>query len=553
MVPVMMNARTTLGMIRSSALRTWTLVLALLLVPGILLAGELNVFFSPDGGFSPWNKDRKVVLKSGERIAPIPNNALRDFIERTPRGGQIKICLYALASEPHMDMLLDAAFKRGIYVKVLLDGVAAWTTELRKTFKDKIAERARKVHPKIRKRFQLRMITHASMENGGRAVKSKEGDLIYGTMHEKFGIFYDPGNPFPKHGFFGSANVSYGSDHTFAESRFTFRDRPDIGAQFAEEFARLWNEYGECVAGPCQSERVIDVSAKPGDLEVLFNAESVSETKYVRIDKALANLIDRANRKGGSLDVAMFSFTRRWLAEMLVDVARHNPRVPVRVMMDQSQINEGSRGVPVIGPWIEEQAREHGLKNLQVRYKWRSNVYGWEEPEEEGGTPIGPGLVHFRSPLLHHKLVIVNKRWMGAGSYNWSGTAERRNFENLGIFDARRPDEKELVQRYISEFDAIWNSLRKPWPFREREWGCQMISGPEGRALEKKILAALAEPGRYEVMQAVEKARYATVGQVAKATGMPLKTVRSHLKALHDAELLVVVRKKGRAKWSLAD
>ena len=55
------------------------------------------------------------------------------------------------------------------------------------------------------------------------------------VMHEKFGVFGDDL-------FNGSANWSLSSLTKHSEDRFLFRNQPQLAAQFANEFQRLWAE-----------------------------------------------------------------------------------------------------------------------------------------------------------------------------------------------------------------------------------------------------------------------------------------------------------------------
>lgn len=57
--------------------------------------------------------------------------------------------------------------------------------------------------------------------------------------------------------------------------------------------------------------------------------------------------------------------------------------------------------------------------------------------------------------LLHDKFAVVDGRWVVTGSFNWTTRAERRNRENVLIFDC--PDLAKL-------FDAEWESIASARP-----------------------------------------------------------------------------------------
>ena len=67
---------------------------------------------------------------------------------------------------------------------------------------------------------------------------------------------------------------------------------------------------------------------------------------------------------------------------------------------------------------------------------------------KEAGVPVRlDGNPH----NLHHKVIIVDGRWVITGSYNFTRSAEERNDENLLIFDS-----PELAQAYQQEFERVW-------------------------------------------------------------------------------------------------
>jgi phosphatidylserine/phosphatidylglycerophosphate/cardiolipin synthase-like enzyme len=57
--------------------------------------------------------------------------------------------------------------------------------------------------------------------------------------------------------------------------------------------------------------------------------------------------------------------------------------------------------------------------------------------------------------LLHDKFAVVDSRWVITGSFNWTTSAERRNRENLLIFDC---------PTLASHFEAEWESITTARP-----------------------------------------------------------------------------------------
>ncbi len=57
---------------------------------------------------------------------------------------------------------------------------------------------------------------------------------------------------------------------------------------------------------------------------------------------------------------------------------------------------------------------------------------------------------------MHHKVFVVDGRWVVTGSYNFTYSAERRNDETLLIFDS-----PALAAAYLEEFERLWAATEK--------------------------------------------------------------------------------------------
>ena len=55
--------------------------------------------------------------------------------------------------------------------------------------------------------------------------------------------------------------------------------------------------------------------------------------------------------------------------------------------------------------------------------------------------------------LMHHKFAIFDDRLVATGSYNWTQTAERANYENVVLID-----DPKVVARFTEEFQRLWLS-----------------------------------------------------------------------------------------------
>jgi len=58
--------------------------------------------------------------------------------------------------------------------------------------------------------------------------------------------------------------------------------------------------------------------------------------------------------------------------------------------------------------------------------------------------------------LMHHKFAIFDDRLVATGSYNWTQSAERANYENLILLD-----DPKVVARFTEEFQRLWRLSRE--------------------------------------------------------------------------------------------
>ena len=150
-----------------------------------------------------------------------------------------------------------------------------------------------------------------------------------------------------------------------------------------------------------------------GEIEVYFSPNG----------GAAHALIKRIEGAKKSIDVAMYAFTSSDLAWALVKA--HEKGIDVRVLLD--------------GDFIKNKYSKHNFlskRGVNVRID-KSHL-------------LQPGKI---KGCMHHKFAIIDDKILITGSYNWTASAEKRNDENLLIFN-NAPD---LVKVYRKEFDKIWH------------------------------------------------------------------------------------------------
>ncbi len=221
-----------------------------------------------------------------------------------------------------------------------------------------------------------------------------------------------------------------------------------------------------------------------------------SSERGVNLDDVIVDawaLAEGAARRGedASIDIAIFAFTTQELADELLRLAKDNPTLRIRLMADLSQVSQSQRHM---SPYVEYAAvgnyreackvfasrdrrdcrtrlstllEDTLLDNVEVSYKYYdAYVYG------PGGRIM---LEHRLSKLMHHKFVVVNGKHLVTGSYNFSPTARRNNYENLMVFSGS--NERDMVADYTAEFTTMWNDASIVMLGSDvREWRRELLS-----------------------------------------------------------------------------
>lgn len=518
-------------------LKITVMALCLSFVPAL---ARMDVFISPRGGFHPFNRHLVFDNGEGKEIPATVTNAAHDLIERTGEGGTICIAMYAFDFFDPLEKLIEAARYRNVKVKLLLDAAAEWTAPARK----ELFERLQKEVAEIKKNggyfdFQVRLSTRELFKKHGKTRVLDDGYVIYGTMHEKFGVFTQAGEDTPFGVFAGSANFSWSASNRYAENRLYFLHEDAVAKQYRKEFGIIWNFYGEDAFGKCEDEIIRPAGPQARGVEAYFNVQGH------RLDQRLINLIESVSPYG-TLDIAIFSFTKSDIAQAIIRQAEMKPNAKFRLLFDQSQLEE----LPyLMGPWIASEARKKGLKNVEVRYKWRSNAYAIENEEVQ--------ISHPKNFLLHHKMVIVDGRRLATGSFNWSDSAQFRNLENLMIFDGElNGGAAQLISKFMREYDYLWSRLRtEAVDYKGVFRRPQVVTAAFGNELQETIESALKDEKLSEIFLFLEPYSWkgATLEDIYKGTGIDRLEIMDRLRKLRDKSLIRAKFYKGEVYYCEMD
>jgi phosphatidylserine/phosphatidylglycerophosphate/cardiolipin synthase-like enzyme len=183
-------------------------------------------------------------------------------------------------------------------------------------------------------------------------------------------------------------------DFKQAESLGNFFTREIKGKYEREEGEPLWTRHASAAAEPAGAR-----------VECSFN-----EDCEPLILKTVASARE-------SIFVAAYAFTRTHIAEALV--AAHARGADVRVKVDARQA-------------------EYPAAAAQLAYLERS------------GIPVARIAVQGEYSAMHNKFMVIDRRFVVAGSYNFTTTASVSNWENvMGV------DSPEIAARYVRAWEEI--------------------------------------------------------------------------------------------------
>ncbi|MBI4676518.1 MAG: hypothetical protein HY748_02925 [Elusimicrobia bacterium] len=235
----------------------------------------------------------------------------------------------------------------------------------------------------------------------------------YGLMHNKIAIF---DGKLVKTGSFNWSKAAQMSNHENA----VFSDETARVAAFSAYWDWVWaHAYPpDAPRPPPELAGNPPEDPSPG---VSFHSARFPVAVFSPKGGAAERILSAIGCSRSTIDVAMFSFTSRALAEALWE--RVQAGVRVRVLLDRKQ----SRSPYSVLPYL----REKGMEVAII----------------DGRTKAG---------VLHDKYGIFDGLLVGTGSYNWTTNGEFYSFENAA-FLADPAD----VSSFKADFERLWGLGRK--------------------------------------------------------------------------------------------
>ena len=164
------------------------------------------------------------------------------------------------------------------------------------------------------------------------------------------------------------------------------------------------------------------------------------------------DVIAKANGKPVEFNIMIFAFTDPEISKAILDLAEQHDNATFRLITDFGQTSSYGGRKPA---FISREAKKRGLDNISVKFK-RDGAFTWSDTKERAVYHHGSS-----KGLNHHKgyvaLIDGKPVKVFTGSFNWSNTAQKKNYENLFVVDGSNPANRSILASYQSEFAGFFN------------------------------------------------------------------------------------------------
>jgi phosphatidylserine/phosphatidylglycerophosphate/cardiolipin synthase-like enzyme len=227
----------------------------------------------------------------------------------------------------------------------------------------------------------------------------------------------------------GSANWSLNSYRNYNENILFAEDEAELTYQMQREFNRLWDaskEFG--VAAGFTHPKLVPHDV-PG-LEVYFNSARRLEPESPEVSNLTSQIVRLISESQKEVLVAS---TRVRLEPVLEAIAQAAKRgVKVKIVLSQDDY----RDLDQRAKWL------FSSENIEVRVKFYN---------------LRPA--QYMAFQMHNKFMIVDRKILITGSFNWSASSENNHIENLMEFQG--PAARDVLPSYLEEFKMIWDLNRE--------------------------------------------------------------------------------------------
>lgn len=240
-----------------------------------------------------------------------------------------------------------------------------------------------------------------------------------------------------------------------------------------------------------QANVVLKSMADLGNLDGVSNVFTLQGASVeARMIKELQDSVVRANGRPMDVNMLIFEFQSDNVEKAITDIAKNHPNVTFRIIADSGQATDsGGNALPSL--------LKQKLPNIQVKYK-KDFPYVWSDSQKRPLYNHGA-----TQGLNHHKgfttFIDGKPDSLLTGSFNWSGTADTKNYEDLSVFQNKDASSRRGIEQFGNEFAGYWNNPEAALSpndfqnFKGRKWNEMLVAhGQRGTATTNRASDAYA-------------------------------------------------------------
>jgi phosphatidylserine/phosphatidylglycerophosphate/cardiolipin synthase-like enzyme len=227
-------------------------------------------------------------------------------------------------------------------------------------------------------------------------------DARGGLMHDKFWLFDS------KTTWTGSTNVTV-SGMFEQNNNVIVIESPELTAIYERQWADMWSGKFNAKSPSTVDQQKLTIAGT--NIQILFSPE----------DKVIDKLVPLIQAAQKSIHFMAFTYTQPQLGQAMLQAAQ--------------------KGVKVTGVF-ESTGSDSEFSQMPP-------LFCAKLPVRQDGNPA----------FLHHKVIVIDERYVITGSLNFTDNASQSNNENVIILD-----NPQIAKLYIEEFQRVWAAGKDPDP-----------------------------------------------------------------------------------------
>jgi len=255
-------------------------------------------------------------------------------------------------------------------------------------------------------------------------VVTVKSDKSGALMHNKFCVItrhFSPPGPYSKLVWTGSWNATYNGTHFHNNNALIIRDT-DVADRYANgkdgEFDEMFLDGQFGANSPTTNSVSTSFTLTNGISGEVYFAPEDNEKNV------MGKIVEEVEKAQSSVYFLAYSFTHDDLARAIKEKYKKN--LKVIGIFEKSQVNA-------------------------------SSAYTQYYPLKKAGVEV---FLDINSYNLHHKVIIIDKKTVITGSFNFSNSANEKNDENIVII--REDGTRGVVKKYIDEFNRLYAAIIRP-------------------------------------------------------------------------------------------